>query len=288
MKNTLTEYAQFLRRWPLWYILIFIFLLRPAIIKAQLIERDSGFVASQAIKEQAGFAIHRDNYFITGIPLNEQPTKNNSDVKYQISFEQRLRRTSLPGGLFPYLTYTQKAFWDVYRDSKPFDEINFNPGIAFVRPFFVKGHRLVYAALSLEHESNGRDSIYSRSWNFVAFSLRAQIQERWIAGLKFWLPMSYKDENPNLMEYIGFAEASVNYSIKPNKWSFDITAKKGKGWNKKGSMQAQLNWRPFKDENQHLMLQWFQGYGESLIDYQKHTSMIRLGFVLKSTALGFF
>lgn len=288
MRHQLIRRDQFWRKTWIRSFLYFVFLLYPTLSKAQLIERDSAFTSSEAITGHPGFSIHRDNYFITGIPMNQQPTRNNSDIKYQISFKQRLRKTPLPGGLFPYITYSQKAFWDIYRDSKPFDEINFNPGLALVRPFFLKGHRLAYATLSLEHESNGRDSVYSRSWNFMAFSLRSQLDERWIVGLRFWLPMSYKDDNPDLMDYVGYAEANATYRIKPDKWSVDITAKKGKGWNRRGSIQAQLNWRPFKDENQYLMLQWFQGYGESLIDYREHTSMIRIGFMLKATTLGIY
>ncbi|MDX1762631.1 MAG: phospholipase A, partial [Christiangramia sp.] len=37
--------------------------------------------------------------------------------------------------------------------------------------------------------------------------------------------------------------------------------------------------------NQYLMLEWFAGYAESLIDYNRYTSMIRLGYVIKSSDL---
>ena len=33
------------------------------------------------------------------------------------------------------------------------------------------------------------------------------------------------------------------------------------------------------------MLEWFAGYGESLIDYNRYTSMVRLGYVIKSKDL---
>ena len=275
-----------MRKFMLILNLVLLGLIRTS--NAQIIEKDADFQASELMIDQPGFSMHRDNYFISGIPLNKKPSRDNSDVKYQISFKQRLRRTPLPGGVFPYLMYTQKAFWDIYKSSKPFDEINFNPGFALVRPFFLKGHRLSYLSASLEHESNGRDSIYSRSWNFFAVSLRSQWTERLTLGLRFWLPMAYKDDNPDLLTYVGLGELSSSYIIKPDIWSADIILKKGKGWNNKGSMQVQLNWRPCKDENQYLMLQWFQGNGESLIDYKQHTSMLRIGFLLKPNILGVF
>jgi phospholipase A1 len=132
--------------------------------------------------KEPGFSVHRDNYFLTGVPINESVTSDNADVKYQVSFKLRLKSKPLWGGFFPYLMYTQKAFWDIYANSKPFSEINFNPGVAIVRPFYLKGERLTYGTISLEHESNGRDSIYSRTWNMLAFSLKSQISPRWIVG----------------------------------------------------------------------------------------------------------
>ena len=106
--------------------------------------------------------------------------------------------------------------------------------------------------------------------------------------MRMWLPMAYKEDNPDLIRYNGYGELSSSYQIKPGKWTADVIVKKGTGWTKYGSIQSQLNWRPFKDENQYLMLQYFQGYGESLIDYTREVGMVRIGFVLKPDRLGIF
>src|SRR5262245_25970216 len=66
------------------------------------------------------FTIYKNNYFITGIPLNEEPTEENSDIKFQISFKQRLINKRLPFGTYLHIIYTQKSFWDFYTSSSPF------------------------------------------------------------------------------------------------------------------------------------------------------------------------
>jgi len=256
--------------------------------KAQLFERDDDFNAADSLLKEPGFSIHKDNYFITGLPLNESATSTNTDVKYQISFKQRLSKRPIVGGFFPYLMYTQKAFWDIYASSKPFSEINFNPGVAVVRPFYLKGKRLTYASISLEHESNGRDSIYSKTWNFLAFSLKSQLSPKWTVGLRAWIPLVDKEDNPDLIKYVGYGEASATYVILKDRWTADVLFRKGSGVINYGSFQSQVNYKPIKSENYYITLQWFVGYTESLIDYQEHKSMLRLGFVLKPQGMSIF
>jgi phospholipase A1/A2 len=255
---------------------------------SQLVEEKKNFRAADSLLKEASFSIHKDNYFLTGVPLDEDITRNTADVKYQVSFKQRLSSKPILGGFFPYLMYTQKAFWDIYANSKPFEEINFNPGFAIVRPFYLKGGRLTYGTISIEHESNGRDSIYSRTWNMLAFSLKSQVSPRWTVGLRGWIPLVDKDDNPELTKYVGYGEASATYKITPGRWSADILFRKGSGLINYGSLQTQVNWRPYKNQNYYFTLQWFIGYTESLIDYQEHKSMLRLGFVLKPDNMGIF
>lgn len=265
--------------------LIFIF---SSIANAQLFEPGTDLIAADSLKKEASFSVHRDNYFLTGIPTNESTTRENADVKYQVSFKQRLSGKPIIGGFYPYLMYTQKAFWDIYASSKPFAEINFNPGVAIVRPFYLKGKRLTFGTISLEHESNGRDSIYSRTWNMLAFSLKSQLSDRWTVGLRGWIPIVDKEDNPNLTKYVGYGEASATYQIVPGRWSADALFRKGSGLINYGSLQTQVNYRPYKKENYYFTLQWFVGYTESLIDYEEHKSMIRLGFVLKPDNMSIF
>lgn len=234
------------------------------------------------------FTTFNDNYFITGTSLKEWPNKNNSDIKYQISFKQLLYRKHLIFKSYPFVSYTQKAFWDIYKNSKPFAEINFNPALGLIRPYNSKSGLQGYATFMLEHESNGRDSSQSRSWNFLSFGFRQSLSTRLQVNAKIWLPFAYKEDNPDLIHYIGYGQLGASYIFIPDRWYADVLIKKGNQWNWKGSVLTQLYYKPFKKGNQFIGIQWYQGYAENLIDYQQHTSMIRIGLIIKPNMLDFF
>ncbi|WP_165798541.1 phospholipase A [Chitinophaga costaii] len=233
------------------------------------------------------FSIYKDNYFLTGSTVEHSPNKDNSDIKYQISFRQLLYRKPIFLKSFPYLSYTQKSFWDVYKSSKPFAEINFNPTFGLLRPYNNK-YGMNYITASLEHESNGRDSIFSRSWNRISFGWHTYLTQKLQLSLDLWIPFGYKDDNPDLLHYEGFGQVSLSYMIKDDKWFADITFRKGDQWNWKGYVQGQVSYRLFAKSNEYIMLQWYEGYAESLIEYQRRTDMVRIGLLLRPNKNVFF
>lgn len=238
------------------------------------------------IKEMPSFSSYQDNYFISGAPTNKAITKNNSDIKYQISFKQFVTRATLPLNSYLFITYSQKAFWNVYSLSSPFEEINFNPGVGLGKPVFNKeGSIFGLAELKFEHESNGRDSLDSRSWNRITGAFHTPIGRRTILSVKAWVPIAYKENHPDILDYVGLGEIKVEQTIIRNRLIADLTVRKGlEGW--KGAASTRLLYKLFNNSgNQYLMLEWFAGYAESLIDYNQYTSMVRLGYVIKSTDL---
>lgn len=254
-------------------------------LQAQTLNREE---ANEYIKSMPGFSIHKDNYFITGIPTNQSIRKNTSDIKYQISFKQLITRNTLPWNTYLFVTYSQKSFWNIYDESSPFKEINFNPSVGLGKPIFNKNNRMVgMASLAFEHESNGRDSIYSRSWNNINLSYAFNLNENTILSAKAWVPFMYKEGNPDLMEYIGYAEIKINHDFIRDKLSFELMARKGANWEWKGAVRSRVFYNPFNSANQYFMLEWYAGYVESLISYQKFTSMIRVGYVIKTDELNF-
>ena len=238
------------------------------------------------IKKAPSFSIHEDNYFISGIPLNEDINKSTADAKYQISFKQLMTRNTLPWDTYLFLTYTQKAFWNIYENSSPFQEINFNPGVGLGKPIYNNKKRLVgLASVSFEHESNGRDSIFSRSWNSIRLKYSTMIGEKTTITAEAWAPFLYKDGNPDLFDYIGPAELNIEHDFIPKRLIGKLMLRKGLEWNWQGAYRARLLYRPFKMSNQYFMLEWFNGYAESLINYNEHVNMIRIGYVIKSREL---
>ena len=43
----------------------------------------------------------------------------------------------------------------------------------------------------------------------------------------------------------------------------------------------EFNWKLTKKGNQYLFLQYYNGYGENLLDYNKFHNRLRVGFVIK-------
>lgn len=152
------------------------------------------------------FGILKDNYIITGANLDKRINNVNADVKYQVSFRQRLTNSYLPFNTFVFLSYTQKSFWNIYKKSATFRDTNFNPGIGFGR--FLLSNEQDYVGsvfLQLEHESNGTDSIQSRSWNFMSISGKYYFNNRLYFGAKVWLTLPHLigKNNHDLLTYKG-------------------------------------------------------------------------------------
>lgn len=106
-------------------------LLCPAVSPAQILSVPGEQLSADSVRRafDAGpyFGLYKDNYFIFGTAVGPKPTKENSNVKFQISIAQRLTRSTLPWGTYLYLFYSQKVFWNVLENSMPMTDLNFNP-----------------------------------------------------------------------------------------------------------------------------------------------------------------
>lgn len=228
------------------------------------------------------FTLFKDNYFTVGTSLfHEKPSKYNSDVKFQISIAQRLTRTTLPWNSFIFLMYTQKTMWNVFQNSMPMRDMNFNPGIGWSIPFFSKGRYAGKATVLIEHESNGRDGEESRSWNRISFSA-STIIDRWLTvHAKFWIPIVDGMNNRDLLKYAGIAQSGVQITTPDKKFGWSILLVKRKGWNLNFNTTVEFNWRIHEKSNQYLFVQYYNGYAENLLDYNQFHSRLRAGIVIK-------
>ncbi|TYB76167.1 phospholipase A [Bizionia myxarmorum] len=240
------------------------------------------------IQEIPAFSIHKDNYFITGIPTNKDIESKTADAKYQISFKQMVTRDALPWETYLFITYTQKSFWNIYEFSSPFQEINFNPSAGLAKFIYDKDkHVKGLATLMFNHNSNGRDSIFSRSWNSLNLKYATALNPKTLITAEIWAPFGYKEDNPDLFDYIGITEITVAHDFIPNKLLLEVSARKGLEWNLQGSLRSRLYYNPFNSKNQYIMLEWYLGNGESLVNYSQFESMVRIGYVIKTGELDF-
>jgi len=233
-------------------------------------------------------ASYNDNLSGQGLQLDDSEL-DHTEVKFQLSFKVPLTKDLFgykDGRIFA--AYTMKSFWQAYNGgiSSPFRETNHEPEI-FVS---LKSNREIlgfnnpYILAGLSHQSNGRSGDRSRSWNRVYLDF---IFERgdFALSIKPWyrLPEGSKsypgdpggDDNPDISAYMGYGELTGAWSKKGNTLSIMLRNNLRHSHNR-GAVE--LGWSfPLGDEMPLKgYIQYFNGYGESLIDY--NTSVNRIGF----------
>lgn len=227
------------------------------------------------------FGLYKDNYFIFGPSIGPKPTKENTNVKFQISIQQKLTRSTLPWGTYLYLYYTQKVFWNILQESLPMTDLNFNPGVGLAKPLFSNGKYLGKLSLQLEHESNGRDSIQSRSWNRLTLGASILVDEILMIHGKVWVPFIDSGNNKDLLKYAGIFQFGSQFMTYDRKWKFGLMFVKRQGWNLNFNTVAEVSFRFSKDADWSLYLQYYNGYGEGLLDYKQFHSQLRAGIVIR-------
>lgn len=245
----------------------------------QVLDVDS---VKKAFDDAPYFGLYKDNYFIFGPAIGMKPTKYNTNVKFQISISQRLTKRTLPFGSYLYLFYTQKCFWDVLRKSFPMTDLNFNPGIGLTKPLFVKDRFIGKVSLILEHESNGKAEEDSRSWNRISFAGNILIDPTMMVHGKIWIPIVDGENNRDLLDYYGLYQFGITYMTPSKRFGGSIILTKRKGWNPFNfNTVLELSYKLFNNENQYLFMQYYNGYGEGLLDYKTFKSQLRIGICIK-------
>ena len=267
------------------FLLLAAVFLTTATARAQIVSEQGETIDSDSLRRdfdnQPYFGLYKDNYFIFGAPIGQRPTKENTNVKFQISIAQRLTRSTLPWNTYLFLFYTQKVFWNVLENSMPMTDLNFNPGVGLVKPLFVKNRFIGKLFLLVEHESNGRDGIKSRSWNKVSVGANIMIDPNFIVHGKAWIPIVDGMYNKDILDYSGIYQVGTSFFTPDRRFGASVTLVKRRGWSLNYNTIVELNYRLFKRDNQYLFLQYYNGYGEGLLDYKQFHSMLRLGIVIK-------
>lgn len=282
MRNPFITYNVF--TYPVALCLLALMLLKPAVASAQIVTDDSA-VSSDSIRKAFDdgpyFGLYKDNYFVFGTTIGQKPTRENTNVKFQLSIAQRLTKSTLPLGTYLFLFYTQKCFWNVLEESFPMTDLNFNPGIGLTKLLFVKNRYVGKVSLIAEHESNGRDGIESRSWNRISLAGSIMVAPEFVVHGKFWIPIIDGENNRDILDYCGIYQVGTSLKMPDNRLGLSIILTKRRGWRLNYNTVVELNYRLFNRDNQYLFLQYYNGYGEGLLAYKEFHSTLRVGIVIK-------
>ena len=171
--------------------------------------------------------------------------------------------------------------WNVFEKSLPMRDFNFNPGLGFTKLLISKNRLVGKLTLMIEHESNGRDKMYDRSWNKLSFAGNIYLTPNLMIHGKYWLTYIDSKQNKDILRYNGIYQTGIQVLSPNQRWVFSATFVKRKGWNLNGNTIVDIGWRIRKKDNQFLMLHYYNGYGENLLDYNKFHSRLRIGLLIK-------
>jgi Outer membrane phospholipase A len=233
-------------------------------------------------------SVYEPVYFIVG-------GDGGLNAKFQISLRFRLfddhgrlaRRLPWIDDL--YLAYSQTALWDLGELSKPFKDSSYRPRLFYANydlARYFDGNLRVGIESGIGHESNGKEGDDSRSYNMLY--ARPTLTFGDPDGFRaYFAPLIHNyiaaSDNPDIDDYRGYVD-----------WLFGVGSKGGldfwgvlrKGTRSDyGSLELSASYPLSKlsggDLTGWLMLQYFNGYGESLLDYnRKLDSQLRLGIAI--------
>jgi phospholipase A1 len=138
------------------------------------------------------------------------------------------------------------------------------------------------------HQSNGRSVPESRSWNRLTAEMLFDKGSSGWATLKLWhrLPERTKtsatdsegDDNPDITRFLGHAELRLGWVTSGHK--ITLMGRRSLRSAGKGALQADWSY-PFPGSPAlRLHMRWFNGYGESLIDYNRRVERLGIGVML--------
>ena len=98
---------------------------------------------------------------------------------------------------------------------------------------------------------------------------------------KWWIPIIDGQNNKDILKYSGIYQTGIQYMSPNGRFGAAVTVVKRSGFNLNCNTIVELNYRIFKGENQFFFVQYYNGYGENLLDYNKFHSRLRIGLLIK-------
>jgi len=230
----------------------------------------------------------------------EQP-----ELKFQLSAKVKIAEQI--GNLADlWFGYTQQSSWQAFNgtNSRPFRNTDYEPELILGFPLRTQGSAMGFTPrminFGLVHQSTGSSDPLERSWDRVYAEIGLdrdvdKTRDRFAILLRTWYRLPERrteDDNPDIGHYLGYGDllffwrhgdSNVSALLRNNAQTED----------NRGSLQ--LNWSipitrvpsldnvtasSWVDHELRFYVQFFTGYGETLVDYNHYQTTIGIGIML--------
>lgn len=207
-----------------------------------------------------------------GQALKETEFKGQLSIKVPLWHKMFHTKTDL------YVAYTQLSYWQVYTKSAYFRETNYEPEL------FISHQITNWATINggVVHQSNGRGGDLERSWNRV-YAEGILSLGNWMVSIKPWVLIFKNDSsrlhNPDITHYLGHGRFLFAYKFHKLVLSLKTRNNLESGF-RRGSVEVAASYPVFS----HVLayVQFFSGYGQSLIEYNHHTNAAGIGIAFNN------
>jgi len=229
------------------------------------------------------------------------PDYKHAETKIQLSVRTKVAKGLLKSGDADaddqdslWFGYSQQSYWQLFSGniSRPFRTTDHEPEVIYVYPHQIAlpgGWNYRLSGVGLVHQSNGQSEQLSRSWNRsylmgAAEKVLGPESSLRLQG-RIWDRLresAADDDNPGIENYIGRAEINGTWQInKAN--TLGVTLRHSLHREAKGSTRIDWMMAPaaspnYTDLRYHVQL--FNGYGDSLLDYNKRRNVLSVGLSL--------
>ncbi len=201
---------------------------------------------------------------------------DNEEFKGQLSFQFPIWYEMFGSNVSLNASYTQLSYWQIYAKSQFFRETNYEPQL-FLSDYFSPS---ILTSFGVNHQSNGRGGQFERSWNrlFLDFAFSG---EYWLIDIKPWVLIftteSSNLHNPDIARYLGYGRVVIAIKFYNQEISL-ITRNTIESGFSRGAIEFDYTF-PIHGLLRGY-LQFFSGYGQSLIEYNHYTNSFGIGIAI--------
>jgi len=239
---------------------------------------------------------HEPNYLLVGRYSNnpnqqpsspsrgQAPAQNIEGVEadFQISLKVKVVENLFASRADLWVAYTQQSYWQLYNASysRPFRETNYEPEMMLVVPtdYSLLGLKGRFVSLGFLHESDGQSGALSRSWNRIYADFGFE-RGNFALMLRPWYRIpenSSNDDNPDIVDYMGHGDVVAVYKM--GEHTFSLMLRNMLHGDYRGTVELGYSFPLVGRLKGYIQL--FNGYGQSLLDYNHSQTTIGVGFML--------